>query len=59
MYNGKNLTDLPFKPNHANLLGTKLMSILFSTAELQNGTLNEDDEKFTLLDSAKINLIKG
>jgi hypothetical protein len=35
------------------------MGILFEEKELQTGTLDPDNTEYTLLDQAKINLIKA
>jgi hypothetical protein len=49
---GRNLFNVKFNSSHANLLGTKLMGILFEEKELQSGTLDPDNTEYTLLDQA-------
>ncbi len=60
-HNGKSiLGGIKFDSDNINLLGTKLLGILFTTEELLNGTVEPGERTdYPPLDISRVNMIKG
>ena len=60
-YNGRSiLSGISFQSDNINLLGTRLLSILFTREKIMNGLVEpSDSNEYPPLDINRVNMIKG